>query len=80
MDKEPVVVIMTGKIIPIYSFHEPFTTHQGGSDHKFWSDRIRGLIWYTDRSKTRRDIGSGVYGWSTRRKLSFNFGQYPTIL
>jgi hypothetical protein len=39
----------------------------------------RGLIWYTDGSKKNKGIGAAVYCYGTRRKLSFNLGQYTTV-
>jgi len=78
MNKGPVLVIGNGKIIPIYSFHTPFTTVS--PNWKEWvsgfqPERKGGLIWYTDRFKTRTGTAAAVYGQGTRRKLSFNHGQ-----
>jgi hypothetical protein len=39
----------------------------------------RGLIWYTDGSKTNKGTGAGVYCYGTGRKLSFSLGQYTTV-
>jgi hypothetical protein len=39
-----------------------------------------GLIWYADGSKTNVGSGAGVYGGGTRKRLSFNLGQYTTVL
>jgi ribonuclease HI len=43
------------------------------------TDGRGGLIWYTDGSKISKGTGDGVYGYGTRRKLSFSPGQYTTV-
>jgi len=40
---------------------------------------VKGLIWFTDGSKTRERTGAGVYGQSVGRRLSFSLGRYATV-
>jgi hypothetical protein len=40
---------------------------------------VKGLIWYTDGSRTQRGIGAGDYGQSLRRVLSISLGKYATV-
>jgi hypothetical protein len=37
------------------------------------------IIWYTDDSMTNKAIGVGVYGCSTRKKLSFSLEKYTIV-
>jgi hypothetical protein len=45
----------------------------------FQPKRKGGIIRYTDGSKTNEDTGAGVYGYGTRKKLSFSPEQYTTL-
>jgi len=40
---------------------------------------VKGLIWYTDRSRAWRGIGTGDYGQSLRRRLSISIGKYAIV-
>jgi hypothetical protein len=40
---------------------------------------VKGLIWYTDGSKTAEGTGAGVYGQSVNRRLSIPLGKYATV-
>ena len=41
---------------------------------------VKGLIWYTDRSRTQRGIRAGDYGKSSRTVLSISLRKYTTVL
>jgi ribonuclease HI len=41
---------------------------------------VKGLVWFTDGSKTKGGTGAGVCGHSVRRRLSFPLGRYATVL
>jgi len=43
------------------------------------SSEVKGLIWYTDGSKTKEGTGAGVFGQSVQRRLSFPLGRYTTV-
>jgi hypothetical protein len=45
----------------------------------FQPNQKGGLIWYTDGTKTSKDTGTGVYGYTKRQKRSFILGQYTTV-
>jgi len=40
---------------------------------------VKGLVWFTDGSKTREETGAGVYGQSVGRRLSFSLGRYVSL-
>jgi len=40
---------------------------------------VKGLVWFTDGSKMREGTGTGVYGQSVGRRLSFSLGRYATV-
>jgi hypothetical protein len=40
---------------------------------------VKGLVWFTDRSKMKDGTGVGVYGQSVGRRLSFSLGRYATV-
>jgi len=40
---------------------------------------VRGLVWYTDGSRTAEGTGAGVYGQSADRSLSISLGKHATV-
>ena len=37
---------------------------------------VKGLVWYTDGSRTAEGTGAGVYGQSANRRLSIPLGKH----
>jgi hypothetical protein len=40
---------------------------------------VKGLVWYTDGSRTAEGHGAGVYGQSLNRRLSIPLGKHATV-
>jgi len=40
---------------------------------------VKGLVWFTDGSRTEEGIGAGVYGHSVKRMLSISLGKHTTV-
>jgi hypothetical protein len=40
---------------------------------------VRGLVWFTDGSRTAYGTGAGVYGQFVNRRLSIPLGKHATI-
>jgi ribonuclease HI len=40
---------------------------------------VKGLIWFTDGSRTGEGTGAGVCGQSVNRRLSVSLGKYATV-
>jgi hypothetical protein len=40
---------------------------------------VKGLVWYTDGSRTAEGTGAGVYGQSVNRRLSIPLGKHATV-
>jgi hypothetical protein len=40
---------------------------------------VKGLVWYTDGSRTTEGTGTGVYGQSVNRRLSIPPGKHATV-
>jgi ribonuclease HI len=40
---------------------------------------VKGLVWFTDGSRTREGTGAGVCGQSVNRKLSIPLGKHATV-
>jgi len=40
---------------------------------------VKGLVWFTCGSKTRKGTGVGVYGRAVGRRFSFTLGRYATV-
>jgi hypothetical protein len=40
---------------------------------------VKGLIWYTDGSRTWEETWAGVYGQSLGRRHSISLGKYTTV-
>jgi hypothetical protein len=40
---------------------------------------VKGLVWYTDGSRTAEGTGAGVYGQSVNRRLSISLGKHATV-
>jgi hypothetical protein len=80
--KDPILQMVSDKIIPKHVYEKPFTIRF--SDRSEWkkgfqSDTIGGLIWFTDGSKTKKGTGAGVCCHGTRRILSFSLLKYRPL-
>jgi len=40
---------------------------------------VKGLVWFTDGSRTAEGTRAGVYGQSTNRRLSISLGKHATV-
>jgi hypothetical protein len=40
---------------------------------------VKGLVWFTDGSRTVEGTGAGVYGQSVDRRLSISLGKHATV-
>jgi hypothetical protein len=40
---------------------------------------VKGLVWFTDGSRTTEGTGEGVYGQSVNRRLSISLGKHATV-
>ena len=40
---------------------------------------VKGLIWFTDGSRTAEGTGAGVYGQSVTRRLGIPLGKHATV-
>jgi len=40
---------------------------------------VKGLVWYTEGSRTAEGTGAGVYGQSANRRLSIPLGKHATV-
>jgi hypothetical protein len=82
MKKEPILQMGTDKMIPRHVHDKPFKVRF--PDRSEWKDGLQPdrkgrLIRYIDGSKVNYGTGAGVYGYGTKRKLSFSLGKYTTI-
>jgi len=41
--------------------------------------KVKGLVWFTDGSRTAEGTRAGVYGQSVNRRLSIPLGKYDTV-
>jgi len=68
---------------PAFNFEPKYTVPMLTKEE--WTRRpetppiVRGLIWYTDGSKTWGETWAGVYGQSSRRRHSISLGKYTTV-
>jgi hypothetical protein len=72
----------TDRMIQRHVYDKPFTVRF--PDRSEWKDglqpnRMGGLIWYRDGSKTNKGTRAGMYGHGIRQKLSFSLGQYIRV-
>jgi hypothetical protein len=82
MMEESILQMGTDKMTPRYAFHKPFMVRL--PDRSEWDRGIvpigkRGLIWYTDGSKTNEGTGARVCGHGMRQRFSFSLGQYIKV-
>jgi hypothetical protein len=70
IEKEPILQIGSDKIIPKHVYDKPLMIRFPNRSE--WKER--GLISYTDGSKTNKGTGAGVYCDGTRRKHTFSLG------
>jgi len=40
---------------------------------------VKGLVWFTDGSRTAEGPGAGVYGQSANRRLSISLGEHAKV-
>jgi len=40
---------------------------------------VKGLVWYTDGSRTEEGTRAGVYGQSVNRRLSISLGKHASL-
>jgi hypothetical protein len=40
---------------------------------------VKGLVWFTDGSRTVEETGAGVHGQSANRRLSISLGKHVTV-
>jgi len=40
---------------------------------------VKGLVWFTDGSRSAEGTGAGVFGQSVNRRLSFSLGKPATV-
>ena len=78
MKHEPVLQIAADIMIPPYVYCKPFL------DNCRWQNRFKpgiqeGLVWYTDRSKTNQDTGTGVYRWGSKMGHSLILWLHTTV-
>jgi hypothetical protein len=68
-------------LLPIYSFEKPFDIQMNWKDwcHKEEQCLSKGLMWYTDGSKTDNGSGAGIHGKTLRHDIYVSLGQYTTI-
>ena len=80
---EPFLPIRTDKMIPRYAYYKPFIFQLHNKrewQNRFNTDNERGLVWYTDASKTSEGTGAGVYKWGSVKGHSFSLGLHTMIL
>jgi len=68
---------------PVYNFEPQYRvtmlTREDWSKATLAPPAIKGLVWFTDGSKMSEGTGTGVYGQSVGRRLSFSLGRYATV-
>jgi hypothetical protein len=82
MMREPILQMGTDRMIPRHAFHKSFMVRLPNRSE--WDSGIvplgkRGLIRYTDGSKTNKGTGAGVYGHDMGQRFSFSLGWYATV-
>jgi len=66
-----------------HGHHEPFTvkfSDKSECHNGFNQDNKRGLVWYTDGSKTNYGTGAGLCRWGLRTGHSFSLGLHTMVL
>jgi hypothetical protein len=68
---------------PVYNLEPKYTFSMLGREE--WTRSpgthpvVKGLVWYTDGSRTAEGPGAGVYGQSVNRRLSIPQGKHATV-
>ena len=82
MEHEPILWMRSDKTLLRYAYHKPFTAKlpdKCEQQNEFNSDRKGGLVWYTERPKTNKEIDAGVYRWCSRKVHSFSLEQHTMV-
>jgi len=70
---------------PTWEQHLRYVPHRVRNRYNKWTrgpgtpPAVKGLIWYTDGSRTVEGNGAGVYGQSGNRRLSIPLGKHATV-
>jgi hypothetical protein len=82
MEHDPILQMGSDMMLPRYAYHKPFIVKF--PDEREWQngfnpDNKGGLVWYTNRFKTNKGTGAGVYRWGLRRGHSISLGLHTTV-
>jgi hypothetical protein len=82
MKHEPILLAGTDKMILRYAHHKSFkvqlcNTHEWQNGFNPANDK--GLVWYTDGSKTNESTGAGVYKRGSKIGHSFSLGLHTMV-
>jgi hypothetical protein len=69
------------RIISRNAYDKPFTVKFPDKckwQNGFNPDNVRGLVWYTNRSKTNKSTGAVMYRWGSRKGHSLSLGLHTT--
>jgi hypothetical protein len=83
MEHKPILQMGSDRMLPRYAYLTPFTVKFPDKcewQNGFNPDNKGDLVSYTDRSKTNKGTGAGVYRWGLRRGHSFSVGLHTTVL
>jgi len=80
---EPIFNVGFDVMRPAYNFEPQYRVTMLTREH--WTKAtgappaVKGLVWFTDRSKMREGTGARVYGQSVGRRLSYFLGRYTAV-
>ena len=81
---DPIFNMRIDVMRPAYNFEAKYRVTMFTRDEWTWRPgtppAVKGLVWYTDGSKTRGEPGpESTYGQSSGRTLSISLGKYATV-
>jgi len=80
---DPIFNIRVDIMRPVYNLEPKYRVTMLTSEE--WTRRpgtppaVKGLVWFTEGSRTTEGTGSGVYGQSVNRRLSIPLGKHSTV-
>jgi hypothetical protein len=80
MEHEPILLMGTDKIIPRYAYHKSLKIqlpYKSEWQNEFSPNKMGGLVWYMDWSKTNVGTGARLYRWGLKKGHSFSLELPP---
>jgi hypothetical protein len=82
-ETDPIFNMRVDATRPVYNlepkYRVPMSAREDWTGNPGTPPVVKGLVWFTDGSRTAEGTGAGVYGQSVNRRLSIPLGKHATV-